>query len=187
MSDPQINTAPPAPLLPSAPSTPATQPPASLAMPPVQASQEATLHVIHIPTEVSGWPPAPGWWGLLTLVILLLGALWGWRRYQRQGFRREALQLLTHISQQSDLTAPQRIDALSALLKRVAMTAHGREAVAGLSGDQWLHFLDETGNTQGFSQGPGRALGLNRFQPQPALDAPALLALCRDWIQKQRC
>lgn len=153
-----------------------------------QAAQEATLRAIHLPEDVSGFPPAPGWWALLVLVILLLAvAVWLWRRYQRQAFRREALKTLDTLQQQTSLAPLQMIDALSALLKQVAMTAHGREAVAGRSGDRWLQFLDETGQTKEFTQGPGRCLGMNRFQPQPTLDAAGLIALCRDWIQKQSC
>lgn len=153
--------------------------------------EEATLRSIHLPTDIDGWPPAPGWWALLgvVLVLLLLGG-WLWRRYRRQAFRREALVLLQQIEsqQQSASTPPlQTLDALSSLLKRVAMTAHGREEVAGRSGDRWLQFLDQTGNTHGFTQGPGRALGASRFQAEQTFDATALISLCREWIQKQRC
>lgn len=151
-------------------------------------SQQLELKSIHLPADVSTWPLAPGWWVLLALLLALLAAALLWhRRYKRQAFRREALTLLADIEKQQNMTPLQLIDDVSALLKRVAITTHGRESVAGRTGDSWLKFLDETGKTQGFTQGPGRILGANRFQPNIAIDAPALLALCRDWIQKQSC
>lgn len=164
----------------------------------MSTTEEASLRAIHLPTEIDTWPLAMGWWILLGLLIALLSTgIWLWLRYRRQAFRREALRALDVIEQQiqlspqqqspQQLTPLQQIDALSALLKRVAMTVYGREAVAGRSGDQWLQFLDQTGQTRGFTQGPGRSLGMNRFQPQPTLDAQALILLCREWIQKQRC
>lgn len=157
-------------------------------LPAADDAQRVVLQGIHLPTEVNAWPLATGWWILIGLVVALLIAATMWYlHFRRQAFRREALVLLARIEQQRDLEPLQLIDAVSALLKRVAITAHGREKVAGRSGDQWLQFLDESGKTRGFTQGPGRSLGASRFQPQLTLDAPALIGLCRDWIQKQSC
>lgn len=157
-------------------------------MPPVDAAQEASLRAIHLPAEVSWFPPAPGWWGVLVLLMAVVAAgVWLWLRYRRQAFRREALKLLAGLEQRNDLPPLQLLDEISALLKRVAITVHGREAVAGYSGERWLRFLDETGQTTGFCNGPGRCLGASRFQPNAAIDTAGLFPLCRDWIQKQSC
>lgn len=171
------------PVLPSAPAT--GTPPVML---PGDAAQEASLRAIHLPAEVNWFPPAPGWWGVLVLLLVLVAAgAWVWRRYRRQAFRREALLLLAGLQQRNDLSPLQQLDEISALLKRVAITVHGREAVAGFSGERWLRFLDESGQTTGFSNGPGRCLGASRFQPNAAIDTASLFPLCRDWIQKQPC
>lgn len=151
-------------------------------------TQSLELAPIHLPADVSAWPPALGWWIVLALILALMAAAFLWyRHFRRLAFRREALALLGEIEKQQDLAPLQRIDAVSALLKRVAITAHGRERVAGRTGDSWLQFLDASGKTNGFTQGPGRILGASRFQPNITLDTPALIALCRDWIQKQSC
>lgn len=151
------------------------------------------LRDIHLPQHVDWWPLAPGWWVLMAIVITLLAAgAWWLYRYRKLAFRREALQLLQELELQqqqkkTDANTLAFIDDISALLKRVAITAHGREQVANKSGDAWLQFLDATGKTKGFTQGPGRSLGATRFQPTITVDKPALIALCREWIQQQSC
>lgn len=40
------------------------------------------LKDIHLPTDPSWWPPAPGWW-LLSVIILLLAAVAVWRLHKR--------------------------------------------------------------------------------------------------------
>jgi len=49
---------------------------------------ELPLRDIHLPAPLSWWPPAPGWWLLLTLLvaIALLGG------YLLHRYRRNALQ-----------------------------------------------------------------------------------------------
>lgn len=155
------------------------------------AATETTLRSIHLPTEIPTWPLAPGWWALAALVLLSLGvAYYLYRRYRKNAFRREALAMLLQIEQRqkkAPIPRLQLVDELSALLKRVAITRHGREEVAGRTGDRWLQFLDQTGDTKGFTQGPGRSLGANRFRQDLTIDPPSLITLCREWIQKQRC
>lgn len=172
----------------STPETIAPSPPATPAAPAASDTQQLELQPIHLPADVSAWPPAPGWWIVFAMILALLAAAFlGYRRYRRLAFRREALTLLAELEKQQDQAPLQLIDAVSALLKRVAITVHGREKVAGRTGDSWLQFLDASGRTNGFTQGPGRVLGASRFRPDITLDAPALMALCRDWIQKQSC
>ena len=149
------------------------------------------LRDIHLPADVSALPPAWGWWllGVIVLAVLIGVPYYFWRRYRRNAFKREALAELAHL-QTRYKSSPQEIalvDDIAALIKRVAITCYGREEVAGRTGDRWLQFLDQSGNTRGFTQGPGRALGANRFRPEQTLDADALIDLSRDWIQKQRC
>ena len=49
-----------------------------------QIGAQLPLKDIHLPPEIGIWPPAPGWWVLLILVLAVIGlSIWLWRRYQR--------------------------------------------------------------------------------------------------------
>jgi len=108
------------------------------------------LHDIVMPDPVSWLPLAPGWHVLL--LALLLGSLWSGLRYFQSyrdtRYRREALHELESISPSE----------LPALVKRTALAVWTREQVASLSGERWLEFLDQSGDTKVFTQGQGKLL-----------------------------
>lgn len=106
----------------------------------------SALHPLREPVLVGWWPPAPGWWVLLgMLLLLLLGmALFLWRRYRRNAYRRQALRQLQAIQAQyrQDGDSSRCIAAVNALLKSVALVAYPRRDVAASSGREWLAFLN---------------------------------------------
>ncbi|MEE8059638.1 MAG: DUF4381 domain-containing protein [Pseudomonadales bacterium] len=56
--------------------------------------------------------------------------------------------------------------------------------VAGLSGQQWLTFLDRSGNTNDFSQGVGKVLLTGPYSPNAAaVNIAELQTLARQWIK----
>ncbi|MEA1049270.1 DUF4381 domain-containing protein [Lamprobacter modestohalophilus] len=148
------------------------------------------LRDIHLPAEPGFWPPAPGWWLLFTL--LLGGALWlgrlGWGQYRRLRRRQRILAELDRL-QRAGLQGPALIAALSALLKRVALSRYPRTEVAALTGTDWLAFLDRSGGNGRFATGPGRVLADGAYAPaapegDPGRDRQALLTLVRDWLRR---
>ena len=147
------------------------------------------LKDIHLPAPIGWWPPAPGWWILAILATgLTIGLiLWRWIRHRRQAYKREALaQYQTlHASYLEHLDDARLLAEVSVLLKRTCITRYGREQTAGLAGEQWLAYLDQTGNCTEFSQGPGRVLVTQRFLPKPTLDGPELLRVTLKWLNKQ--
>ena len=156
-------------------------------MPPKPQDLLNALRDIHEPAVPGFWPPAPGWW--LLAALLLAGALtlawFAWRRRRRQRPIRRALDELERW--QVRAAAHPDSDAaseLGALLKRAALTRYPRPAVARLSGDAWLAFLDQSGGTDGFSQGAGRALGDLRYARVLHFDADTLAALARTWLER---
>lgn len=143
---------------------------------------------IHLPDTVAAWPPAPGWWLLAVLLIGLLVAtvVWLVRRYRKLAWRREALAHLQALQENREqFTATDTASALSGLLKQVAITRFGRHDTASLSGNDWLRFLDSKGNTDAFTQGPGRALGDDIYRPDAVIDVDGLFKLSQEWIEKQ--
>ncbi len=112
---------------------------------------------------IGWWPPAPGWWLLSVLaVLLLLTAIWLWQNRYRllgDGWRQDAIQRLKVLRYRSTIDDPKEIgDELSELLRRIAMARHGRRACAGLTGETWLQWLSREDPT-GFNwQDRGRVL-----------------------------
>jgi len=151
------------------------------------------LRDIHLPDPVSGWPPAPGWWGLLILVGLLISVFMLIRKEKRRRrMRVMALSELEALSQAFSRThdALALAKGLSVLLRRICLSYLPRAEVAALSGERWLDFL-ETGfgkvKLQGrFKEGPGRALISAPYRAKADIavgEGQALLDLCGEWIR----
>ena len=149
--------------------------------------QKLPLRDIHLPEPVSWWPPAPGWWLVLALVIGLAAlAVWLYRRPRRaKAPRRLALRELERISRDYAVHRdPQRLAVqLSVLLRRTAISLFPRAEAAGLTGEAWLVYLDGVLRDGRFTQGVGRQLASAPYSPATDVDAEALLSLCRDWIE----
>lgn len=149
--------------------------------------------------QTVGWPVAGG--------VLLIVALWaGWRwlqRYRADRYRRAAQAELARLHPALAGDAVTRADALltmAALLKRTALAAWPREAVASLSGAAWCSFLVVNAGRAGRARGRDREAavrlgGLVRdaeYRGAPALaalsraEAEALADACRQWIASHR-
>lgn len=142
------------------------------------------LRDIHLPDPVGWWPPAVGWWAALVLALLVLtGLIVGIRRWRQVAPVAAALRELAQLEADDIMTAREKLQTLSRLMKRVALSLHSRETVAGLTGDQWLRWLDETGGSTCFSQGAGRSLVEAPFRSEANDEEVAgLIRLCRDWL-----
>ncbi len=148
------------------------------------------LQDIVTPPPVPWWPPAPGWWVAGAAALALIGWLaWrAWTRWRAAAYRRAALAELRGIEARAadDAQRAAALGDLPALVKRTALAAFPRAAVASLSGDAWLRFLDRTGRTDAFTAGRGRVLGAMAYDPRAAqLDAASAADLCavvRGWI-----
>ncbi|HEC84115.1 MAG TPA: DUF4381 domain-containing protein [Thioploca sp.] len=104
------------------------------------------LHDIRGLDAISWWPPAPGWWVLLGLIVLtLIVSLLIYRHRSQQKKRRNDWRIVARKEWLAlrPLHAPPReqMTFLSVLLRRVAVQRHGRDACAGLSGEHWLTWL----------------------------------------------
>ena len=147
------------------------------------------LRDIHLPGPVDAWPPAPGWWIAAVVVLGLL--IWigviAWRHLKIYRQRKHILGLLEQLElSSSDIHTPEFIAQLSRLIRRIALLRFPERAVAPLTGEDWLTFLDETGGNGGFRNGPGQVLAEGPYvRDLPGkLDTRGLTPLIRDWIKK---
>ena len=145
------------------------------------------------PPPVS-WMPQTWGWALLALVAaaLLMFALWRWRgRRVANRYRREALAELTRIEQKlGDATGrAEALEAMPELLKRVALAAWPRDAVASLSGGDWLAFLRKHGGAQSFPEQAAKLLDDLEYRSRQTRasvsenDVRMFAASARRWIE----
>jgi len=151
--------------------------------------QQLPLRDIHLPEPISWWPPAPGWWGILALFILLLiSALLALRFRKKRKLRHASKAGIEQVfAEYRTHGNPQRlIDELSVLLRRISLSHYPRSKVAGLTGNAWLEFLDlgVEGTTvqSGFSTGAGSVLALAPYKPDIRIDIAALHHICLQWV-----
>lgn len=92
------------------------------------------LHDVVVPPDIPWWPPAPGWYVVLgiLLVLLIRGAWHAWRQWQQDAWRRAAL---------SELGQAQTTAAVAALLRRCGLVVASRQEIARLSGDGWIDWM----------------------------------------------
>ena len=165
-------------------------PPATLATqnltPPSQGVNSASpldqLPPLMLPDPVGWWPPAPGWWLVMVLIlgVLIAGTLWMLQRIHAGRARRAALALAT---QQWDdyLQRRSREDSLEGahgvrqettahdnttgylfatvqLIRRFCQQQYPQLETNQLSGEQWLHQLDAIVRKNLFDSPQGQVL-----------------------------
>lgn len=154
--------------------------------PAVPVDPLAELRGWHLPEPVSWWPPAPGWFALvlLAMVLMLVAVWWALRRYRARGAARAAKRELQRLQDDfktaGDVAAFSR--GLSRLLRRFAIARYPRRQVAGLAGADWLDFLDAHGGNGRFRAGAGRVLAEAPYRLVEAVPAEDVAALVGDWI-----
>ena len=148
---------------------------------------------IHLPIEISYWPPAPGWW-LLSL-ILIVGTGFMVRRYVRYRSHKKAcnyaLTQLEHCrvqfdknsrNQDDDLMRIRYVNSFNSVLRRVALVHFPEENVASLSGEAWVDFIREKGDSSSLDEDISSALSFGRFQTKCNVDINDMNNLGRAWI-----
>ena len=144
------------------------------------------LRDIHLPPPPPLWPPAPGWWllALVAIAAVALGIRFVLAKWRHGRGRRAAVRAMAEL--RSRRASGEALDVLTAelatLLRRAAMNRHPRVQVAGLTGRDWLEFLDD--DTHQFTKGVGACLATAPYAPAPTVDFDALFALCETWVRR---
>ncbi|MGZ5008508.1 MAG: DUF4381 domain-containing protein [Methylobacter sp.] len=146
------------------------------------------LKDIHEPEAIGWWPPAIGWWILAILIPLLIILLvWLYKKLTRKTAIKAANNLLVQIKQDQTRDNLQKLSDLSVLLRRVAISVSPRAKAAGLTGKEWLEFLDRSVKGLPFSEGAGRLLADAPYRNTAPTEQEIsqLIDLCEDWLKAQ--
>ena len=136
----------------------------------------ARLRDVHPPESPPWWPPAPGWWLLLLAAVALAalalryGPAW-WRRLR---LRRRLLAALEGARSAAEVSQLLRLAALERFAEREA---------AGLTGAEWLAFLDACGRTPGRFAALGEALTEAPYRAAAAGELEPLRTAARAWLR----
>lgn len=148
------------------------------------------LHDIHLPDAIGWWPLAPGWYFVIFLSFFVcLICCFYVAQWRRQGLaKREALRLLaTYIENYENKVAgtQQSTASVNELLRRVALAYYPRTEVAGLSGEDWINFLNRSATKVDFKNIEFMLLELP-YQPDQIINIKPLFSRARQWIMQRR-
>jgi len=133
------------------------------------------LRDIHNPEAISSWPIAPGWWlTLILLVIIIFVFIRLIRKHNTPKYKKLAIQEYQNIlaNYQIQKNSHDTVNQLALLIRKALVAKDGNEKVAGLIGDEWLHYLDQKSGTSLFSSGVGKVLVSGQYQKEidPEID-----------------
>lgn len=139
------------------------------------------LHDPLLPPEVAWWPPAPGWYVVIAvlLCIVLAFSIRAVSRYRANAYRRAALRRLQSMDHNPA--------AIAEVLRRTALAIAPRTEIASMNSGEWVDWLTARSNspipdsvraqlTTGIYAHPGTELG----------DVSALREFAAHWITQHR-
>ena len=145
------------------------------------------LRDIHSAAPVPWWPPAPGWWVLALLVLVLL--VWAGRRmlarYRLHQRRKQMLGWVDHLNANIDPNRnPQAyLSTLNRIFKLVALRAFPDQQCAVLNGQEWAGFLIEKMKNVPSAESLA-VLASGPYDPAPGFDPDQMSELTRHWIKQ---
>jgi len=152
--------------------------------------EKLQLQDIHLPESASFWPLALGWWLLIAVVVVLIA----WlivkvlKRIKQRKYRAKIFSKFDVLEKKLKTKPSNAVIAeINTLLRQLAVTYYPRSKIASLTGGDWLHFLDQSGGTQGFSRGAGRILIEAPYRLEKEvenLNIKELIPLIRSWARK---
>jgi hypothetical protein len=145
------------------------------------------LRDIHTAPALPWWPPAPGWWVLALLLLMVLVWL-GRRALARYRVRQRRKQMLGWVDHLNVTIDPSRepqayLSTLNRIFKLVALRAFPEQHCAAMAGQDWADFLAaEMKNLK-----PADSLGVlasGPYDPAPSFDPEVMAELTRHWIRQ---
>jgi hypothetical protein len=145
------------------------------------------LKDIHLPKAVTTWPIAPGWI-ILSILLFCIVCYTGYRWYSQRRKKYTAHFALAKLNKLRALMVenPEKINIaaeISILLRRTALHYFQRDEIAGLSGKEWLCFLNRSGDTTHFTSETGYLLTDAPYQKNTLADLTPLFSLAQTWLK----
>jgi len=142
------------------------------------------------PTPVTFHWGAPGWYvvGALFLLTLIAAVVIVYRHYQRNRYRRAALNWLS--AQESSFHAnPTRLAyEATMLVKRIVMARYGRKK-SSIVEEEWITFLNSACKVPPFSSDDGQWLTRTLYATNaevPLTEVQQYVSKTRTWIKRHR-
>ncbi len=145
------------------------------------------LRDITLPTEVSWWPPAPGWWLLAVLLIIaIIFSIRGLKtRYHRTSIlvlaQKERDEIISRYNKNEDSVA--LMSQLSILLKRYALLCFPEKNIAGLHGEPWQQFIMKQGPNTTDANQVAELLTTSPYKKTEAINAETVITYFNHWLE----
>lgn len=145
------------------------------------------LRDIHGIDAVSWWPLAPGWWGVLFLMLAILIGVFVYKEYKKRKVAHWQSSIKSVFATlRNEQSAKKKASAISELLRRLAIRQYGRKSCAGLEGQTWLEWLSQN-DPAGFNwQQDGKILIEAPYAPERSLslnDMEPLIKAAEKWVK----
>lgn len=154
--------------------------------------QALNLRDIHLPEPVSWWPIAPGWWMIIFTALIITAIIFLSRKiYRSKQLKRDIHAELDAIKLQFQKTGNRSrlAKSLSILLRRASISFYPSKNIAGLTGESWLAYLDDTNanpiKNKMFQSEVGQTLLTAPYLPENStldFDTQGLIDLCESWL-----
>jgi hypothetical protein len=142
---------------------------------------------VELPSKISWLPQTIAWKILLLLLLILLvfTLFKGFKHWQANAYRRQAVKQLKSLYQSGEGV----LEILPVMLKSTALHAYPRSNVAQLSGHQWLDFLDQQYQGPAFNSDVGKQLLIISYEDKPFWNRnpeqiEALISMASLWLAK---
>ncbi len=155
--------------------------------------QDSSPHIQDIitPEDVAFWPPQPGWYLILLVLLIIVGIFIAirMRHKKRNAYRSQGVLAIEALKNKG--VSDSNILKVNSILKASALQAYNREDIAILSGEKWVDFLNKKAKHVNFngacktmlSNGPYQKFSSEDFNQNEFDD---LVALSIKWIKSHR-
>lgn len=157
------------------------------AVPMQQMPQELPLRGLHLPAEPGFWPLAPGWWVVITLIVLtLIWLAYVWQKRKAlntkiQALKSEFMQIKNAFDTHQNPT--QLLADVSMYLRRYEKFICGAHQAVTQTGTAWTAHLNRLHPDQPFDA-YADLLNQGQYLPKVEFEASGLMALVESHIEQ---